>query len=736
MTETMMSATPNFDPSVLSPESSPQVSHLFELIRAATELVFLVDPDKKVVYVGQSISALLGYDPLDIIGQPIRELVHPNHATPFEGAIDQVFRGAKLGEAELRFPHKSGLGSLPLMVGFSPLKQENVTEGTMVTARHAGTKKAMFAALNFDDETAIDLGNSAPVVMFLLDERGRCTWMNPTWTALSGQPVNEASGLGWLAMLEQSDRDGFRSVAAQAHQRQSGWRHQFRIRSTHDELYWIDGAAAPRFSADNSVSGYIVVLADITAEVRARAELNKRTTIVESNADYVVMDERSQRLIYGSDGAGSPLASTPPLPSMDSAEDARPSLGAIPTDQQAQYLNEIRPTVLSSGVWQSGMEAPRANSSFGDIGEPATATQKQTAADGVADEVDPDSEPKAPLAHQPELALQHALLETLRRPSNDAVALVEAEVAPSPATEAEAEFVPSFEFQFEPTVASQEVLATTPISTTPISTTPVAAPRLQDMTSGQQPVAWNFEAPVADPGPIDGWKGPSWSQSAAASEVAAPLGLQAPAEQVYVGLVGPSGSVESIASVSDAVLEPTEFEIADMLPAVDPVTGLANRALFLERIRLALHRMNRDGVSVAVMLANIHGYDELRQQVGAKTGDDQLFVIAKRLEATIRQVDTAARIGDSDFAVLGVGWFFPGDVENAARRFMLKIQEPLPSIGRQAVLPASMGIAIAQPDESISTLLRRAQRARKIAFGLGSGSVYVDNGPGREPSQS
>jgi diguanylate cyclase (GGDEF)-like protein len=149
-----------------------------------------------------------------------------------------------------------------------------------------------------------------------------------------------------------------------------------------------------------------------------------------------------------------------------------------------------------------------------------------------------------------------------------------------------------------------------------------------------------------------------------------------------------------------------------------------------------MNRMHKDGVSVAVMLANLHGYSDVRRQVGPKTGDDQLFVISKRLEATIRQADTASRIGDEDFAILGVGWFFPGDVENAAKRFILKIQEPLPSIGGQLMLPASMGIAIAQPDEPIAMILRRAQRARKMAWELGAGRVYVDNGPGREPTKA
>ncbi len=687
-TEPMMSAAPVLPPGTLPPDASPQASHIYELLRAAAELVFLVDPNKRVVYAGQSISAVLGYDPLQVIGHPLSELVHPNHAAPLDAAIDQVFRGTKLGSAELRWPHRSGRGSLPLMVSFSNLGQGNVTEGTMVTASHANTTKAVEAALSFDDDAAKAAGETSPVVLFLLDERGRCTWINGTWTTLSGQANDDAKGLGWLNMLDEGDRDGFRSVAAQAHQKKTGWRQQFRLRSASGELYWIDGASAPRLALDGSVAGYVVALADITAEVRARAELNKRTTIVESNAEFVVMDERSQRLVYGTEEHASPLASTPPVPAMDQVESSRPSLGALASAQQAEYLNVIRPAVLSEGVWQPGVVMPR----------PTTEAADDLPVEPIAESTD------GPASTGPASTSETSMSET----STSEI--------PSPNVD--------------------QLLQDIVDSNRTVVVPPVVAPPVVAAVPATQPVAWNFDAPDTAEGPVVGWQGPSWKTEPVAHEATADANANVANEQVYVGLVGPSGEVESIASVSDSVLEPTEFEVADMLPAMDSVTGLANRALFQERIRLAMHRMSRDGVSIAVMLANLHGYDELRQQVGSKTGDDQLFVIGKRLEATIRQVDTAARIGDSDFAVLGVGWFFPGDVENAARRFMVKIQEPLPSIGRQAVVMASMGIAMAQPDETISTLLRRAQRARKIAYGLGAGHVYVDNGPGREPTQS
>jgi diguanylate cyclase (GGDEF)-like protein/PAS domain S-box-containing protein len=797
----------------LPASSMPPVSHIQELLSAAAELTFLVDPDRRVVYASPTVASLLGHDPLQVISHPVAALVHPAHVAPLEGAIGQVLQGFKLGEAELRFPHHSGQHSLAMMVGFSLLGTGNNVEGVMVTAKHQITRAAVQAALAFDDDAVRSAAASSPLAIFLLDGRGRCVWINQTWSSMTGQESDEAMGLGWLVALHEDDRDGFRSGAAQAHQRKSGWRQQFRISGVDGDTRWVDGAAAPRFDESGAVVGYIVLLADVTTEVQTRAELNKRTTIVESTAEFVVMDDRNQRLVYP-ETPSLPLADTPPLPA--SNEDSlRPSLGALASPSQSQYLNEIRPAVLADGVWQPGTpapdatapEAPAPDAPAGAIDEqneykadtqetlryaapsdsvlatighyldqvgtdpatkPADAPGMQWAP-SVAAQTDQPTAFRVPpfLRSTPELTpdrTPETSPETASEPTPEPVATwVEPTPEPvatwvEPTTDPTPEPVATW---VEPTpepvatwvepTPQPDIWAASAVAESPVPPlAPVVPVAVVDPTPSQ-PIAWNFDTPVVTEAPVENWTPPTWTQpdTRATDATATPSdgGVPEessyvtdqikPIESVYVGLVGPSGSVESIAAVSDSVLDPTEFEdVSNQLPATDTVTGLANRALFHERIRLAMHRMQKDGVSIAIMLPNLHGYSELRNTVGPKTGDDQLFVIAKRLEATIRQSDTVARIGDADFAVLGVGWFFPGDVENAARRFMWKIQEPVPSIGGQVSLAASFGIAMAQPHETMSTVLRRAHRARKMAYQLGAGRVYVDHGPDREPTQA
>ena len=732
-------ASPTFATSAANLDPTLVTGHVEELVRAAVEMVFLVDPAHRIVYASQNVQSLLGHDPLQIVGQSMSGLVHPAHAAPFDAALAKALTGSRLGEAELRWPRLDGNSSLGLLVGFTSLGADASAEGIMVTVRHGASRDLVSAALGDDDDRVRTIGTSAPLVVFLLDGKGRCIWINDRWTVLSGQTPEAAAGLGWVNGIEEHDRTPFRTEAAAAHRRRSGWRQQFRSRDADGVAHWVDAAAAPRFDGSGAISGYVGAMADITAEVRGRTELNKRTTIVESTAEFVVMEQRGPRLVY-SDTDSAPLVDTPPVPAASKADGIRASLGALPGESQAQYLNEIRPTVLADGVWQAGVATVRPSV------EPATAMEPPNSDDiTAADVAVPRADgPRAVLTAVVPLAVP-PIVKGVAGAGDSVVGAPT--VAVGPIGEAGADVAP---------------------------TDGAARPAKVKLSPAGQPIAWNFDAVETGDGPVSGWQNPAWAQPVAppatsgrpgrpgqagesadrrgptgdvlehlAGPPAGDVGQQSDAqpvpsgspEQVYVGLVGPSGSVESIASVSDGVLEPTEFEnLGDQLPAVDPITGLANRALFQERIRLALKRMSTDGVSVAVMLPNLHGYQDLRAQVGAKTGDDQLFVVSKRLEATIRQVDTAARIGESDFAILGVGWFFPGDVENVAKRFILRIQEPVPSIGRQVSLPCSMGIAMALPDEPIGTILRRAQRARKMAAELGPGRVYVDYGAARPPT--
>ncbi len=126
----------------------------------------------------------------------------------------------------------------------------------------------------------------------------------------------------------------------------------------------------------------------------------------------------------------------------------------------------------------------------------------------------------------------------------------------------------------------------------------------------------------------------------------------------------------------------------------DPLTGLANRALFNDRLAHALSRQNRTGESLAVLILDLDDFKVVNDSLGHHAGDDLLVAVAERLTATVRTADTAARLGGDEFAVLLDGDADPTQAAALAQRLVDSLAAPFDVAGQQLYAHASVGIAL------------------------------------------
>jgi diguanylate cyclase (GGDEF)-like protein/PAS domain S-box-containing protein len=159
----------------------------------------------------------------------------------------------------------------------------------------------------------------------------------------------------------------------------------------------------------------------------------------------------------------------------------------------------------------------------------------------------------------------------------------------------------------------------------------------------------------------------------------------------------------------------------------DPVTSLANRALFNERVRHALVRARREHATVAVIFLDLDDFKTINDSLGHAAGDEVLLEVAKRLATSIRATDTAARFGGDEFAILLEDTAGPEDAADIAERIVEFLKKPLHLDGKEILVQASLGIAMIDHAATVDAdeLIRNADAAMYIAKRDGKGSYRL-----------
>ena len=156
----------------------------------------------------------------------------------------------------------------------------------------------------------------------------------------------------------------------------------------------------------------------------------------------------------------------------------------------------------------------------------------------------------------------------------------------------------------------------------------------------------------------------------------------------------------------------------------DSLTGLANRALFVDRVGHALALDRRRGAGVAVLFLDMDDFKLVNDGLGHDLGDALLVALARRLEEAVRPGDTVARLGGDEFAVLLEEGRMPAAAETVAARIAASLAEPIIVGDRSVVVGMSMGIAFGRPEVTDpGGLLRDADIAMYVAKRSGKGRV-------------
>ena len=157
----------------------------------------------------------------------------------------------------------------------------------------------------------------------------------------------------------------------------------------------------------------------------------------------------------------------------------------------------------------------------------------------------------------------------------------------------------------------------------------------------------------------------------------------------------------------------------------DPLTGLANRALFRDRVQHALAVRRRTVRPRAVLFRDLDGFKANNDSLGHSVGDQLLAAVSRRLQGVVRPGDTVARLGGDEFAVLLEDLDGIEVAQHVASRFLQELAMAFSLAGHEVFVGASVGVALSAQNDDANELLRNADLAMYRAKALGKNRCEV-----------
>lgn len=189
---------------------------------------------------------------------------------------------------------------------------------------------------------------------------------------------------------------------------------------------------------------------------------------------------------------------------------------------------------------------------------------------------------------------------------------------------------------------------------------------------------------------------------------------------VEEGHVPESGEMEFLQTISDALAALIERkqaeETIEHMAFHDPLTGLPNRRLFVDRLNQALPYAKRNNFNMGVLVLNIDRFKLVNEALGHKTGDELLRTVSKRLKERLRQTDTIARSGVDEFDMVLTGPIRVETLGEIAQNTLRDIARPFRVGANEISITASLGASLYPADtEDPSALIENASAAMRRA---------------------
>ncbi len=221
------------------------------------------------------------------------ELLRQVRADPDLRDLSVIMLSARSGE-EARVEGLDAGADDYLIKPFSARELLARVESLLIMARQ---RRQALAALRESEERFRNMADHSPLMMWVTEPDGVCTYLNKSWFEFTGQVEEEALGFGWLEAVHPDDQGWSGDTFRQANERQEAFRLEYRLRHRDGSYRWAIDAASPRFGTDGTFLGYIGSVLDIDERRRQETLRVVQTRLLELAIRDMPLPQILERLI-------------------------------------------------------------------------------------------------------------------------------------------------------------------------------------------------------------------------------------------------------------------------------------------------------------------------------------------------------------------------------------------------------------------------------------------------------
>ena len=250
------------------------------ITNAVPALISYVDAECRYQMINETYERWFGHSAAEMKGMAVREVLGEAAWKMVEPHMRRALAGEHVTyEQELPYV---GVGKRWVHVDYAPDRDEaGRVRGFAVLVHDITEAKRSEQALRESEARFRNLADNAPVMIWITDPDGQCTYVNKQWLEFTGQTAEQGRGLGWLEAVHPDDRGWAEELFLRANEARENFRIEFRLRRRDGEYRWCIDSASPRTDAAGGYLGYVGSVLDITERKRIEEDLRDATEVAE-----------------------------------------------------------------------------------------------------------------------------------------------------------------------------------------------------------------------------------------------------------------------------------------------------------------------------------------------------------------------------------------------------------------------------------------------------------------------